>query len=163
MPAITLHQPWASLLVYGPKVHETRSWRPPSELIGERFLIHAAMRRPHAEEWSDELVRVLEKADVPMPLGSAVGTARLVGFQRIDDRPAKDIDGNRVPRDWQDRACGDWRTGRFAWRFVDPRPLDRPVRMRGSRRIWYANFNLTPEPGLFHGLDCRCEACGSKP
>ena len=40
-PAITLHQPWASLVAHGIKNIETRSWPPPQGIIGERIAIHA--------------------------------------------------------------------------------------------------------------------------
>ena len=39
MKAITLHQPWASLVAVGAKTVETRSWKPPC--IGERIAIQA--------------------------------------------------------------------------------------------------------------------------
>ena len=44
MKAITLHQPYASLIASGIKTVETRSWRPGGRLeiiIGERIAIHA--------------------------------------------------------------------------------------------------------------------------
>ena len=46
MKAITLHQPWASLIAEGVKTIETRSWAPPAALWGERIAIHAATRKP---------------------------------------------------------------------------------------------------------------------
>lgn len=44
--ALTLHQPWASLVALGIKSIETRSWAPPKALIGERLLVHAGRRNP---------------------------------------------------------------------------------------------------------------------
>lgn len=44
--AITLHQPYATLMALGVKGPETRSWPAPPAAIGERLLIHAAVRRP---------------------------------------------------------------------------------------------------------------------
>ena len=41
MKAITLHQPFASLIANGTKTIETRSWAPPKALIGQRIAIHA--------------------------------------------------------------------------------------------------------------------------
>ena len=41
LPAITLHQPWASLVAHGIKNVETRSWPPPHGIIGKRIAIHA--------------------------------------------------------------------------------------------------------------------------
>ena len=39
--AITLHQPWASLIALGLKTVETRSWPAPARLVAQRIAIHA--------------------------------------------------------------------------------------------------------------------------
>jgi len=44
MKAISLWQPWASLIAAGLKHYETRSWAPPRELIGQTIAIHAAKK-----------------------------------------------------------------------------------------------------------------------
>ena len=45
MYAITLLQPYAQLIADGVKPYETRSWKPPGHLIGQRIVIHAAKRK----------------------------------------------------------------------------------------------------------------------
>src|SRR5712671_3817606 len=44
MKAISLWQPWASLIACGAKPFETRHWAPPRELIGQSIAIHAAKK-----------------------------------------------------------------------------------------------------------------------
>lgn len=44
MKAISLWQPWASLIAAGAKPFETRHWAPPRELIGTTIAIHAAKK-----------------------------------------------------------------------------------------------------------------------
>lgn len=44
MKAISLWQPWASLIACGAKPFETRSWAPPPALIGQPIAIHAAKK-----------------------------------------------------------------------------------------------------------------------
>lgn len=44
MKAISLWQPWASLIACGAKPFETRHWAPPRELIGQPIAIHAAKK-----------------------------------------------------------------------------------------------------------------------
>jgi hypothetical protein len=44
MKAISLWQPWASLIACGAKPYETRSWAPPRHLIGQTIAIHAAKK-----------------------------------------------------------------------------------------------------------------------
>ncbi len=104
MKAISLHQPWASLLATGIKPHETRSWRPPKQLIGERIAIQAAKRPPRRSEFSSELMAVVIAQvdglrqlvrhypgagisfdpDGSLPLGAVIATVRLTGWLRID-------------------------------------------------------------------------------
>ena len=44
IPAITLYQPWASLVSIGAKPFEFRGWPAPARLIGKRVGIHAGAR-----------------------------------------------------------------------------------------------------------------------
>jgi hypothetical protein len=44
MKAISLWQPWASLIACGAKPYETRHWAPPRELIGQTIAVHAAKK-----------------------------------------------------------------------------------------------------------------------
>ena len=44
MYAITLHQPWASLIALGVKTVETRSWPASARLVGQTIAIHAGKR-----------------------------------------------------------------------------------------------------------------------
>src|SRR5437868_192797 len=42
MKTLSLIQPWASLVAVGEKKVETRSWRAPRDMYGERIAIHAS-------------------------------------------------------------------------------------------------------------------------
>ena len=44
MKAITIKQPWASLIIKGIKDIENRTWPCPEKYIGERVLVHAAAK-----------------------------------------------------------------------------------------------------------------------
>lgn len=44
MKAITIKQPWASLIVHGIKDIENRTWACPKKYIGQRVLIHASAK-----------------------------------------------------------------------------------------------------------------------
>ncbi len=46
MNALTLHQPWASLIALGIKTIETRSWGARHSATGQPLAIHAAKREP---------------------------------------------------------------------------------------------------------------------
>ncbi len=56
MKAISLWQPWASLIACGAKPFETRSYAPPRALIGETIAIHAAKKiDKSAAQFAEEL------------------------------------------------------------------------------------------------------------
>lgn len=99
LPTLTLWQPWASLIAEGVKTIETRSWRAPDSLIGERIGVHAAAKRPEdnwpdlpfppwtmwVDEFGDRWLQHYADGTFtgeyqvwPMPLGAVVATARLV-------------------------------------------------------------------------------------
>lgn len=44
MKALTIYQPWASLIIGGFKAFEFRPWMPPAMLIGEDVVIHAGKK-----------------------------------------------------------------------------------------------------------------------
>lgn len=50
MKALTIWQPWATLIMIGAKPYEFRSWQPPSWLVGNRLAIHAGARPIKASE-----------------------------------------------------------------------------------------------------------------
>jgi hypothetical protein len=58
MKAITLWQPWASLVLIGAKPYEFRSWLPPRNLRGKRIAIHAGARPVRRAEVADLLNRL---------------------------------------------------------------------------------------------------------
>src|ERR1043166_8636003 len=93
MKALTIWQPWASLIIAGAKPVEWRSWRAPRWIIGQRIAIHAGARAAKPEEIADILER-LDRGEtslvpfytfkllneVPVkgwPLSSVLGTALL--------------------------------------------------------------------------------------
>ena len=50
MRALTVWQPWASLIAHGWKPYEFRGWRAPAAFVGERIAIHAGARKPRESE-----------------------------------------------------------------------------------------------------------------
>lgn len=97
MRAITIWQPWASLIIAGAKPFEWRPWAAPSWLIGERIVIHAGARKVKLDEVEDildrlddpdragaliadkarELLQPVMAGAVRLPTGAALGTAIL--------------------------------------------------------------------------------------
>lgn len=137
MKAISLHQPWASLIALGLKRVETRGKR---TAYRGPILIHAA------KKWTPEQAGILaafsfelDRADLVeacSPRGRVVAVARLVDVRPMvwSGQPHQTgaifID-EQTP---QERAAGDWRVGRFAWVLDDVRPIEPPlIALRGQQ------------------------------
>lgn len=128
MRAITVRQPWASLIAEGNKEFETRGYRPRSVKVGERLAIHAGASLA-------DLHRVgsypFVKHCLPptLPLGRIIATAVLFDVVRCD----WDF---RSPLSLFEEKAGDFSDGRFAWQLTDVRPLSVPVPCRGALGLW---------------------------
>ena len=102
MKAISLWQPYASLIAFGSKSYETRHWSPPDSLIGQRIAIHAAKRKITKSEYDywqdceddsyqgiDHEMRMEFKiaCDVDwrkkLPYGAVVATAKLIAVWKV--------------------------------------------------------------------------------
>lgn len=122
MKAISLWQPWALLWVAGIKVHETRHW--PTNHRGP-LLVHAAKKlcRDVDAQLADILMRHFGTMWAKrMPRGA------LIGCVEIEDCVPTTADPLLYTVSDDERACGNWSPGRYAWRaqqayrFCDPIP-----------------------------------------
>lgn len=154
MRALTIWQPWASLIMVLAKPFE---FRPKSYLaygnapkIGERIVIHAGVRPVKPAEVEDLLKRLGQPGDMTglnvvlarqllervrnahkyrlLPLGAALGTVKLG-----KPRNAGAIFSGLVPED-SDRGEFNW-----AWPMEDVKPFAAPIPMRGQQGFWFCN------------------------
>ena len=125
LPALTLWQPWASLIAVGLKPYETRDRRPPRSLLGARIAIHAALRRPAFGEITPEINFAMARATgdrlwfEKIPYGAVICTAMLT-----DASPATTVHAD---------AFGDYSPGRWAWKLERVSRIDPPVPAKGER------------------------------
>lgn len=129
MRVISLHQPYASLIMMRLKKHETRHWRPPEHYIGQRIGMHAAQKLWKFPDVTRALVAPIVDAFgcyVP-PSGCLLGTVLLAEVYQADA-------ARRAAADPFDVTAGDWEDGRWLWRLEDPRPLAEPIVMRGFQK-----------------------------
>lgn len=122
MKAITLHQPWATAIALGQKKYETRSWRPPESVIGERIAIHAA-NRPSEREFQAWLPEGTE-----YPLGAVVATATVRAYYLTH------LLAPQLPI--SELAWGDYSPGRWAWQLIDVIRMPHPIPARGFHKVW---------------------------
>ncbi len=138
MKALTIWQPWASLVVFGVKKFETRSWA--TEYRGP-LAIHAAkltfdrvfnmfgdVRSAVAfEQLCFELLDTDNLRDLPK--GCIIGTVELIDCERIG------ISAHRLYTQME-RHLGDFTPGRYAWRVGNAQRLPQPVPCRGAQGLW---------------------------
>jgi hypothetical protein len=141
MKAISLWQPWATLIALGHKQVETRHW--PTNYRGP-IAIHAA-KRPLQEEERDILDMLgdwhgIRLEEEELPFGAIVATARLVVCERMT-RPMI-LSTSDLEQD-----VGNWEPGRYAWLLEEIEALPEPVPARGAQGIWeWDGSTKTVEP-----------------
>ena len=135
MKALTLWQPWASLIALGHKTIETRGW---ATRFRGPIAIHAAKRFGRTEQlmcdtWPFNQVL---KAKQKFPLGAIVATATLtdciqIGVDTGSERyQAFEAQLEEHP---YEREFGDYVVERWAWRLQDVTPRLTAVRVRGAQ------------------------------
>jgi hypothetical protein len=156
MKALTVWQPWASLIIAGAKPYEFRRWRAPRSIIGQRIVIHAAARKAdsfdtlllfnmllertlgedYALAWAETCLHadkarpILALAQTnELPLSVGLGTA-IVGEPRVGTEIAEEFG---VPRanDSDRDAHANW-----GWPMLDIEAWPEPVPMRGAQGFW---------------------------
>lgn len=146
IPALTLWQPWASLVAIGAKKIETRSWS--TEYRG-LLAIHAAQRFPEeAQKLFIELPfwNALRGAGYEftskLPRGAIVAVAKLFDVQGIGNEclykyQDDAIIGTKMPLPTgNELVFGDYNPGRFAWMLEDIKQLSEPIPAKGWQRLW---------------------------
>lgn len=153
--AITLHQPWASLIASGIKSVETRSWPAPARLVGQRIAIHAGKRLVlQPGDAIERELRALSGEDwrVIIPTGAVLATAVLAGMARV--ARADLLEGCAVHDDGTEIGCaagrgrtpidpwGDFSCGRWLWFLDDVEALPKPVPAVGHQGFWRWNVEV---------------------
>lgn len=164
MKALTIWQPWASLIACGAKQYETRSWA--TKYRGP-IAIHAAIKDPcklpllDKKELERAVQEEIEARRCPgwflMPRGKIIATAELVNVWHIVYHPGPNVDKARhidigaesmtedkhdphfgdyfVPTE-REITLGDWTPGRYAWELANVKILPEPIPVKGKQGLW---------------------------
>jgi hypothetical protein len=156
MKALSLWQPWATLVASGAKRIETRCW---STNYRGRLAIHAS------KKWSKELGRMCltEPFKDPMlaagfcaitrrrsnlPFGQIIATCYLADVFSVDaGEQYYRIGGDALarvtlPPPEPERSFGDYTPGRFAWILTEIVPLKKPFFFQGSQKLFTVSDEL---------------------
>jgi len=163
MKAITIYQPWASLIACGAKKCITR---PLKILYRGPIAIYAGLVAAHElnRQTSEAIARAFEDYApieylpgyiAALPHGAIVATAELVECWSIVSHPGADTDRARritvggelnVPKHHPrfhdvivpsktEILFGDWRPGRYAWELANVQEIT-PIPARGRLGLW---------------------------
>ena len=145
MKVTSIWQPYASLIVHGHKVVETRGWPAPKSLIGQTIGIASTKNiKPYQRklfEGETDFRHHYDQTGLPelidLPHGCVLGTVTLHSCDVITEDDLEDISD-------AEREFGWWEVGSYAWRLRYPRPFPEPIPARGAQGIW----NWDPYVGL---------------
>lgn len=148
MKALTIWQPWGSLIMIGAKPFEFRRWdyrERAARLEGQRIVIHAGARPVKRSEIEDMIERMEDRlsslrAEIAMPLlrrildsykcqgvvelSAALGTAILGKPKSVSALFNSPADSDRIDHHM------------WAWPLTDIRPWTPPVPVRGAQGFW---------------------------
>jgi hypothetical protein len=141
LPALTLTQPWATLVACGAKRIETRSWTtsrrgwlaihaakafpPEAHRFAETPLVQATLA---AAGYTHRLEDRRMNHSWQLPLGHVIAIVRLTSIVRL---PSADLQITE-----QERALGNYTDGRYAWIFAEVHPLPVSFPARGALGLW---------------------------
>lgn len=159
LKALTIYQPWASLIMAGAKPFEFRGWHPPVSILGKRIVIHAGAKKIdvdlvrdlyhalyfrdisetiaqaaaetclHADPAIPILRRALQPGNDPLPMAVGLGTA-MVGVPRFGTDIAKEFGVTRANDSDRDQHAN------WGWPMLDIDVWPEPIPMRGKQGLW---------------------------
>ena len=154
MKAITLWQPYASLIAIGAKPHETRSW---GTSYRGPIAIHAGLKPAHELDWitSKAICQAFGwpyekyKIDIAslirdLPHGAIVATATLAECWQVTKhtstavvlRQSNGIGEDKISIEAPYLMLGDYSVGRYIWALTDVRALPKPIPVKGKQGLW---------------------------
>lgn len=129
--ALSLLQPWASLVVMGLKKIETRSWR---TAYRGPLLIHASLgRKGKVLATEAPFAKYIPDFDA-LPFGAIIGQVHL-----DDVVPVEQLfysNEKLAALTLEEKAFGDYTKGRYAWLLTDARFFEEAIPVKGGLGIW---------------------------
>src|SRR5258708_6288799 len=107
--ALSLWQPWASLMADDRKKIETRHWSPPLHLLGKPLAIHATMHvdRTYCAAFGYDSLTI--------PRGCVVAIVRLNEYRKFTKEFEEEIMRLSVDPNYPEGRYGNFQWGRFGW------------------------------------------------
>ena len=122
MKALTIKEPWASLIVQGFKKYEFRSWK--TNYRG-KLLIHAGLSKENINKFKDY--------NLDISSGEIIGEAYITDCILVDkklDKKLRQIDKN---------IYGNDHVGLYAFKLERIKKYDKKIKVKGKLGLW--NYN----------------------
>lgn len=137
MRGLSVKQPWAGAIAYGPKRVENRTWLAPSWIIGETIAIHASVSPDWTapdRAWTAAGLAPHHRGEPHKPWLASMTLGAVIAVAVVKDcHPPYRI----CNPDGPESACSPWAVwGQCHWVLEGVRPLREPVPCRGALGLW---------------------------
>lgn len=137
MKAITIKQPWATLIVLGEKKFETRSWA--TKHRGP-LAIHAG-KSVDKDACEDSWIKsVLAEHGITtwkqLPTGVVIATVELVDCHKVSLGVGSVVCTSGPVIHGLEYEFGDYTEGHYAWELSNLQVLNEPVQANGQLSLW---------------------------
>jgi hypothetical protein len=137
MQALTIHEPWASLLVKGKKRYETRDWKRNYRGL---LAIHAGKQSVHPFDYPLGLSEILDDSKITQDnlnnnKQKIIAIATLKEIHLMTDKFINE-------QSELERLTGFWEPRRFAWELTNIKLLPEPIAARGMPGLWTVPDNI---------------------
>ena len=140
MKALTLIQPWATLIALGEKRIETRSWK---TLYRGELAIHAGKKIDKKICNQEPFKSILAKHGYiteNLPTGCVVAVCNVIDCSKIFydevDEVSRLMDYDCTKIQENELAFGDYTPGRYGWKLSDINILAEPIPAKGALSLW---------------------------
>lgn len=121
MKALTIKQPWASLIVNGLKEYEFRSWK--TNYRGKIY-IHAGLSTDKS------YLKYFEKCNLEYLNGAIIGEAEIVDCILVDENIDEEL------RIKNKLVYGHNHIGEYAWKLKNIKKYAKPIFIKGKLGLW---------------------------
>ena len=122
MKALTIKEPWASLIVQGFKKYEFRSWK--TNYRG-KVLIHAGLSKENIEKYKDY--------NLDISSGEIIGEAYITDCILVDEKLDKKL------RKIDEKVYGNNHVGLYAFKLENVKKYNKKIKAKGKLGLW--NYN----------------------
>lgn len=121
MKALTIKEPWASLIINGYKKYEFRSWK--TNYRG-KILIHAGM------SIEKDMLEKIKAYNIEITKGAIIGEAEIIDCILVDEEFDKEL------RNIDNIVYGNNHLNNYAWKLENIKKYDKPIPIKGKLGLW---------------------------